>query len=98
MRRNQRGRPWNKATKAQLASVWERKWAFPALIAQHRQALATKPDDLAARYLLANCLHADGQREAAEMEWETVAQIGDTEWTETVRETRAVLARYEKNR
>ena len=92
MRRNQRGRPWNRETKASLDRAWQRKWAYPTLIAQHRQALAAHPDELAARYVLANCLYADGQIEAAEVEWEIVAQSGSLSWAEIVQEARQALA------
>ena len=98
MRRNQRGRPWNRETKARLESAWESKWSLSTLIARHRQVLSARPNELVTRYMLANCLYEDGQREAAEAEWETVVQSEDTEWAETVREARAALARIQEDR
>ena len=86
MRRNQRGQPWNGATKARLESAWQRKWALPTLIARHRQTLSAHPDDLAALYLLAGCLYGDGQVEQARLEWEQVAASEDAGWASLARE------------
>ena len=87
MRRNQPGRPWNRETKESLDRAWERRGAYPTLIAQHRRALAARPDDFGSRYLLAGCLYGDGQVEQALVEWEQVGAAGDTGWAALAQET-----------
>ncbi len=93
MRRNQRGYPWNREAKARLEGAWERKWGLPNLIAQHRQVLSARPDELGTRYMLAACLYGDGQRDKARLEWQQVAASEDADWAALAQEALERLSR-----